>query len=214
MPTEFTLPENVYDHIAEELLSKTWDDVDVLTQQETERLLFPGELRQRKSDGTFKTKPIRIQVPRAPELRKARLQAREWAANEKLDPKLDAAQIRDMENTCILWFAIRNPDGPMHEPMYMDPQELERTWDKTALVQVWRKLDAYTRLTDPSPDDISKEEMLAVVAKIASERHLGPLVVYGSSAQTSCIVGMASLLVTFLDPPSSDGSSERSTPGS
>lgn len=204
MSESFDLPDDVYEHVAEALLSKSWDEVNVLAQEATGRLMFPGQLRKRLANGKFETKDVCLQVPRPQEMRDAKRRSREWAENEKMDPRYDATEIRDLEIMCILWHAIRNTTPP-HEPMYMDPQELEKYWDKSSLVQVWRRVEALTRIIDPAPDSMSDAELLAVVAKMAKDQSMAPLAEYGSGAQASCVISMASMLTMYLASQSSPG---------
>jgi len=209
MTIDFELPDDVHEHVAKQLLGKTWDEIEVL--EHAGYLLFPAELYRRRRDGTFETIAVCLRVPRMPDIRKARLKARTIAANEGLDHKLDAGAVADLETVCILAEAIRNSTAP-HEPMIPDPLELERVWDKTSLVQLWAKLDGLNHVIDPRPHDITEIEMLALLARLAKEQTLAPLAVYGSGAQAYFVTTMAARLLTLLESKSSSEPSDASMP--
>ena len=200
MPDEKTaLPESVPDHVVERLLGKDWTDLEVL--EEAGYLLFPEKIYKRKKDGSFESKDILLRVPREHELRKARVMARQIAQEDGLDLDRDEDLISNIEDTCILTFAIReNIKG--FPPLWPEPKQLEKTYDKASLIHLWAKLDNLTKVVNPAPETISENEILVVVSKIASERSIAPLLVYGSEAQNSCIVTMADLLVNSLEPRS------------
>lgn len=190
-----TLPESVHDHVMERLLGKEWDELEVL--EESGYLLFPEKIYKRTKDGKFEAKDIFLRVPREHELRKARIMARQIALEDGLDLDRDEDLISNIEDTCILTFAIReNIKG--FPPLWPEPKQLEATYDKASLIHLWAKLDNLTQVVNPAPETITEEEILVVVSKIASERSIAPLLVYGSEAQNICIVTMADLLVTSL----------------
>lgn len=195
MPSDFDLPEDLYPHVVQQLMEKSWAELEVL--EHAGYLLFPDEIYRRMRDGTFERKKVRLRLPRTNERRAARVQARAWAEEDKLDPELDKDLIDELETLCLLSVAIRDATPP-HSPFEPDPKVLERTWDKPSLVQVWRKLDALYHVVDPAPDKISEGEMLALMAKLSKERHLGPLAAYGSAAQTTFVVTMADRLLSSL----------------
>lgn len=209
MPKDFKLPEEGESNAARDLLlSRSWEDHQAVEFQDY--ILFPDVLLKRKADGTTEETPVMIRVPRMAELRKCRLTARAFAAEEGLDPRLDKDMCDDIETMHILTVAIRNAK-PEHEQWTMDAADLEKHYDKPCLVQIWQKLDAYTTVVDPRPGDLSPQETLLLIAKLAKERHLGPLAVYGSDVQTTFIVGMANQLLSFLSQQSSLELSEPST---
>ena len=188
---DFALPGNTYAHITKALKENTWgDEVDVL--EHADYLLFPCSIHRRKSDGSFEDVKVRLRVPREPEMRKARLQARTIMEEDGLDWKEDADLFTNIETWCILAMAVRSFTDP-YEPHDPDPRSLERRYDKNSLMAVWAKLDAYSRIIDPRPDDISTPEILGLIVAIAREENTGPLVDYASPAQSSCIVTMAKL---------------------
>lgn len=193
---DFALPANVYDHISRALKTNTWgDEVEVL--EHNEYLLFPCAIHKRKTDGTFEEKKCRLRVPREHEMRKARAQAREIMAEDGLDWKEDPDLFTNVETWCILAQSIRDYTEPF-APFDPDPRSLEKRYDKHSLMALWAKLDAFTRIVDPRPDDLSSAEIIGLIVAIAREENTGPLAVYGSHAQSSCIVTMARLCAISL----------------
>ena len=211
MSEKFHIPDDVHEHVADALLGKSWSEVECL--EFADRLLFPAELQKRKADGSFERLPVMLRVPRAPEIRKARLAARKIAQKEGLDERLDSGAIEDLETFEILAIAIRNTTDP-HEPMFPFEGELEKLWDKSSLVKIWAELDALHHVIDPAPDTIGEAEMLALTAKLAKDQNLGPLVVYASGAQVYYVTTMAARYMNLLASQLSQESSEDSTPES
>lgn len=199
------LPDTIYDHVADRLLKKGWEGLEIL--EHADHLLFPDKLYKRKKDGSFDEKEVMLRVPRDYELRKARVTARQIAVNEGIDEEKDKDLFDNLETVCILSVAIRNNTHPF-EPWEPDPLILERKYDKTCLAQIWAKVETLSTIVDPKPDQISKEEMYALTAALSSERNLLPLHVYGSVAQTIYIITLADLLMNSPEFKSYCGLSE------
>lgn len=204
----FDLPDTVHDHVIDQLIGKSWGDLEVL--EVAGRLMFPDKIYRRKAGGKFDEVPVLIQVPRLPELTKARVEARKIAQEEGLDLKLDRNLFDDWETICILSYALRNPK-PDHERWEPFPKSLAEKYDRETLTQVWAKIENLRHVIDPAPDKITANEMFALISAIAKERNLGPLHVYGAGAQNSCIVFMADQLMSLLESKSSSEQSEPST---
>jgi len=200
------LPSDVPDHVADRLLGKDWGDLEVLEQDG--RLLFPEHLYKRQSGGGFKAIPVLMRVLREPEIRQARLKAREIFEREGMRLPDDRVQFDNLEVICQLSLAMMDPDKPdtQWDPF---PESLEQHYDRESLQQLYTKLEHLCRVVDPSPDQISEGEMIALVAKIVRERDISPLAVYGPGAQNSFILSMADLLVPVLLSKSSSDSSEQ-----
>lgn len=175
------------------ILDKKWDDLQA--EEFAEYLLFPDELLKRKKDGTFERTPIMIRVPREHETRKARMDARAWAAKDGLDPVLDPDLFDNMDTMCTLSIAIRNTTAPFeaYEP---DPKRLERVYDRPCLDAIWAKLGAYRSILDPRPNALNDDETLAVIGVVAKTRNIAPLAALGGESQNSLIVTMAVQYVT------------------
>jgi hypothetical protein len=193
------------------LLGKDWGELEIL--EHAGYLLFPAEIAKRKADGTFEQINIRLKVPREPEKRKARLEAREISKAEGLDPELDKDLIEDLEVICTVCEATRNNTKP-YERWEPYPRALEKSYDRSSIIQLYDKLDAITDAIDPRAKDISEAEMLVLLGAIAKERSILPLLVYGQDAQNSFITTMAALLLNSMAQKSSSDASEPSTPGS
>ena len=189
---DFALPGNLYAHVTEALKANRWgDDVEVL--EHADYLLFPSKIYKRRTDGKFDEIPVRIRVPREHEMRKARKQAREIMEKDGLDWKdADADLFTNIETWCTLSMAVRADTEPF-EPHDPDPRSLEKRYDKNSLMAVWAQLNAFSRLINPQPDEISAPEVLGMIVAIARDGHTGPLAVYDSPAQSSFIVTMAKL---------------------
>lgn len=198
-------------HIAEQLISKSWAELQALEHPVTGHLLFPDQIFRRRADGSCEKKRIMLRVPREPDLRAARRTARAWADKESIDETRDPDMFANMEAMCVLAIAIRNDSEPF-EPWVSSPVELEAQWDRGSLMQVYARLDDLTKLIDPAADDITEQEMLMLVYGIARDRNILPLRAFGSGSQTSFIVSMATMLASFLGSMSSSESSAALTP--
>jgi len=207
----FDLPEETHNHVIDQLISKSWGELEVL--EHAGHMLFPEKIYRRTKSGKFEEVPVLIRVPRLDDLSKARVQARMICKDKGLDHKLDRDLFDDWETVCTLALCIRNTTEP-HEPWEPDPETLAKTYDKASLMQIWAKLDSFTQVVNPAPERISESECWALIAAIAKERNLSPFFVYGQAAQTSCAVFMADLCMTLLASRSSSESSEGSTPES
>lgn len=175
------------------ILEKKWDQFEA--EEYADYLLFPDELVKRKKDGTFERTPVMIRVPREHETRKARVDARAWAAKERIDPALDPDVFDNMDTMCTLSVAIRNVTAP-YEAFEPDPARLERIYDRPCLDAIWAKLGAYRSVLDPRPNALNEEETLAVIGVIAKTRNIGPLAALGGESQNNLIVSMAVQFVT------------------
>ncbi len=208
----FEIPTDVHDHVVDQLLGKSWGDLEVL--EHAGYLLFPDKIFKRNSKGGFDETEILLRIPRQNEIRQARVEARKIAAEEELDPKLDPDLFADLDDLCVLAKSIRTKDGDYHEPVEEDPRKLEKRFDKKSLQQVWAKIEALSAVVDPAPDSISEPEMIALANALLKEGNLSPLLVYGPGAQTSFVATTAALLVSSLESKSSSEQSEPSTPES
>jgi hypothetical protein len=186
--------------IIADVLAKSWDELKAF--EFADRLLFPETLLKLTADGTFESIPICLRIPREFELRKARVDARKWAADEGLDPELDPTLFDDMDTICTLSIAIRNATPP-HEPWEPDPRRLERNYDKPSLEALWAKVDAYRAVIDPRVDELDEGDTLMLIAAIAASKNIVPLAGFGGSAQNSFIVSMAVQLQTLHQSKSS-----------
>lgn len=209
MPVDlsFDLPDT-HAHVAAQLMGRSWKDCEVA--EHAGYLLFPEKIHKRTKGGEFESVDVMLRVPRDSDRRKARRDARAWAAREQMDETADAQLYSNMEVMCTLTYVIRSTTAPF-EPHEPDPEILEAAYDLTSLVQIWAKVDLLSDILDPAPEKISGNEMFAVIAAMASSRDIGPLVAFGSAAQASLIVTMAGQLMNFLGEKYSPELFEHST---
>lgn len=198
-----------------ELARKTWDELEAV--EHGDYMLFPEKLWKRRKDGKFHVTPVMVRVPRKDEMRLARALAHRIAKEDGIDPKIDAVQFDDLENVCVMAYAVRSPTFP-YEFLFAaskddpDPRMLERKFDEGSLVQLWSKLATYKEMLNPRPGSVTREEYLALVAAIAERRDIRPLRVIDGSAQSSFIITTACLLHGLMMRLSSSPSFETSTP--
>jgi len=67
-------PPKEHDHVIEQLLSRTWGELEVLEQDG--RLFFPEKIYKRGAKGEFDGTDVLLTVPREPDLRWARGQGK------------------------------------------------------------------------------------------------------------------------------------------
>lgn len=183
-----------------QLMGKSWAELEIL--EHDGYLLFPDQLMRRQADGSFKARPILLRVPRPHEKRQARVESRARALQAGLDLDRDADLVDDLENMHLLSNAVRNNTSP-YEPLEPDVPTFEKMFDHASLNRTWARLQALHRLLDPRPDEISEGEMLALLSKIAKERSIAPLVVYGLDAQERFVISMVERLKSYMESRSS-----------
>jgi hypothetical protein len=193
------------------LLSKSWDDYEIL--EHAGNLFFPAELKRIQKTGEFEIIKVLLRVPREPDNRKFRIEARKIALEDGLDLKEDADLVDNLEIICTMAWAIRNTTAP-YEPWEPDPKALEKRYDRGSIMQLWGQLDALATAIDPAAKELDDAQMSAVLAAIAKERSIRPLAVLGPDAQSGFIVTMADRLLSYMAQKSSSDASEPSTPGS
>jgi len=150
-------------------------------------------------------------VPRTHEMRACRGRALQMMAKAGLEPDANRDMLDDAEVICQLQIAIRNTSAP-YEPLVGTPEELERTYDRPSLEHAYARLDALRDLIDPRPQDVSADELFAVIAAIAKNRTIAPLAALGSRSRAHCVITMAEMLATSLELSSSPAPSAPSTP--
>lgn len=205
------LAEDDRSHVWQQIAEKKWDDLRVI--ELGDRLLFPDSLYRRDpKTGKFIAEPIVLEVPRGPELRKARVEAYRIAKEDKLDPEKDKLLFEDLEELCKLWFAIRSPTHP-HEQLMFDARALESKYDRPSLEQINGKLAQLRRVLDPKLGSMNADEMTALSAALVARQNLAPLFAFDDATQESYFITMASLHLAYLRVRSSPGPSAPSTVG-
>jgi len=186
----------------EEKNDNLWKSLEA--QEYQGRLLYPGKLARKKKDGTFEYIDIMLRVPREPELRKARVDARKSAIASGLDLDRDKDLVEDLENIHILSYCIRSSrppstsQGPGFEQWVMSPQELEETYDRQSIMSLWQQLNSISESMSPSEDNISESQFIFMLSAMTKERSIHPLAVYGPDAQRSFILTMADRLMNYM----------------
>ena len=197
-----------HEHVLTQLFGKTWGELEVL--ENDGYLLFPEKLYRRSLGGKFEAEDVLIRIPREPEQRKARIDARALALEEGLDLDRDADLVENLETTCLMTLCIRNAnvgkgaDGKeFYEPWILDPRQLEKRYDQSSLTQLFAKIESLALVVDPRPNSIGNMELLTLISAISKERNIAPLHVFGPGVQNSCIVSMADLCLRLLASRSS-----------
>jgi hypothetical protein len=192
------------------LRGKSWEELEAL--EAGDRVLFPDQIRFRDRRGALREIDIAVRVLRAPERRKARVEARKRAVAEGLDLDRDADQCDVLDRLHQLAFAIREAKPP-HE-QHATPEMLEGHYDLSSLDELWERYQVYEERQDPRLDITDEATMWAAIGAVAKAGNPLPLAGLASRFQQSCIVFMAraSLLSptfkSFLD--SIDSSTPRS----
>jgi hypothetical protein len=196
------------EHVFEQLASKRWDDLGVLEYDG--RILFPEKIWKRNpKTGKFVGTPCLIAVPRGPDLRKARVEAYALAEREKLDPKRDRDQIKDLEDLCIIWCSIRDPnvvEGEFPPPLEVDAIALEKRFDRPSLDQVYFRIDKLRRALDPRVSYLTAGELSALTAAMVARQDLAPLAACDGATQHSLLLTLAAVHQALVRVSSSAGS--------
>lgn len=195
MQKKYILPEDKK-HL-ETFINKSWDDLKVIEHDEIERLLVPGVIRKRKLDGTFEMIDIKIRPLREHELRQCRIMARDIASKDGIDEKKDVRLFENIEEICKLTFAIRENDHP-YISYEDDPRKFEKKFDKHTIRDLSSQLDAATDLLNPRMDEITENELLLIIAKVAAEEDIRPFLALEPGTAQRLLIFMASLLAPSL----------------
>lgn len=175
------------------------------------QLLFPDVLQRARADGSFTDLPVRYAIQGFEDLRLVRAQAKQIAADDGIDPEADQLVFDNLEQTCLLWRALREANAP-YEPLALDPRDLERRLPEATLAQAKGQYEHWRRKVDPLPDDIDENGMVLLAAMITEKRDIRPLLGYGGRSQEKFILFMATRLLQSLAQQSSQQPSEPSTP--
>jgi hypothetical protein len=175
------------------LAAKGWDELEAVEHEE--RLLFPDVIHKARKGGKFDEVAVLLRVPRKDERRKARLEARKWAAEVGVDPKEDPGLFDDMDTVCILARSVREPKPPYDQ--HRTARNLEREYDARSLTRLWARLSAMEDAIDPRIDELLTDERVfwGAVMAVAQHRDIGPLADIVGDEQNSFVVRMAVLLV-------------------
>lgn len=173
-----------------ELGNRTWTELE-LVEDEQGRILFKDQIRQRGKDG-WKAVPVRVRVPRTPDLLKARRDARALVTAEKLDEVKDKDLFLGIEQACIVAVCLRTAEAPHGQ--FLDAQDLLADFDESGVVDVLARINHYKELVNPRPPvDLTEEQVFDLVLALRRHGNLGPLVDIAGDAQPSFIMRMAEL---------------------
>lgn len=179
--------------LVQEILKRSWAELEVLEFQG--HLLFPFQIT-RFTAKKREMIDVMLQVPREPISRKARIQARAWAAKVGLDPLVDPDLFDNMDTMCLLSMCIRNKTEP-HEPWEPDPAVLEEKYDRPSLDAAWSTIEALRVVIDPRENVIDEDTFAMLIATIAKKGSIDPLAVLGSDGLSSFIVRTVKLLQSY-----------------
>lgn len=175
-----------------ELGNRSWNDLELI-EDDQGRLLFKDQIRLRTKEG-WKAVPVRVRVPRALDMAKARRDARQLMAEEKLDETRDKALFEELEQACVSAVCIRDPAtlGQL-----ADARELLSQYDDASLIDVRSRINLYKELVDPREfAELTDTRVFELVMAIQRHGHLGPLVDIAGDAQPSFIMRMVGLAWT------------------
>lgn len=193
----------------DELGGKTWEQLEVL-RHESDRLMFPGEIRRRDEKGGLVVKKVRVCVPVPEDHVRARVEAIAWFSTQKgMDRARDADLFGEMEQLVLLARAIRSGDAPY--PQLMDHTELAR-WDEASIQDIQERINIFKLLVDPREGELDDEQFWRSLLAVGRGATIGPLVDMSGPVQLTFLLRMARLALTCPEAQSWLRSSETSTP--
>jgi hypothetical protein len=164
-------------------------------------LYLPTSIKQRNAAGGVTVACDALLVtPTTTQRYRARSQARVMGKKFDLDPALDREQIDEMENYCLLAYCIR--DKQTRTQLEESAESLMKRFHDASLKEVWARLNHWCDLTDPRYGELSNEQLWQVIAAVASEGNLTPLVSMPGFEQATSIVFMARAACTSPSAPS------------
>jgi hypothetical protein len=178
------------------------DNWETLGVEEHDGVLhLPAALKRRNKSGGIDEVPVMLRNVTNPYKFKARVQARTMATTLwSLDLDRDRDQVEQLENYCLLAYAIRDPKT--FDQHVMTAELLLQRYDTQALAEIWGRYNVWVEMLDPRFGELDAEQLWQVIARIAREKTPAPLVSMPSREQFSCIVSMASAACTSPNRPS------------
>jgi hypothetical protein len=190
-----------------QLTLDNWEEIGV--QESPDHILhLPATIKRRNAKGGVVEEPVLLRNVSNPQRFKARTAARAWALELELDLDRDRALVDELENYCILAYAIRDREFIQHFP---DAKELFKTYGVQALGELWGAYDAWVRMLHPSFGTWDGEKLWKVIAKVRAGATLAPLAVLPGIEQASCVLFMAREAALSPNAPSWLASSAIST---
>lgn len=190
------------------LVLDNWDAIGV--EEHDGVLHMPAAIKRRDKTGAIAEVPVRLRNITNRHRVTARTESRAWAKRLELDLDRDADLVEQLENYCILAFAVRDPETfDQHVP---SGEHLWRLYEPGSLDELWGVYDAWVRMLHPSFATFDAEQMWRVIARIKAEANLAPLAAMPGIAQASCMLLMAAEACSSPNAPSWLRSSAISTP--
>jgi len=192
-----------------ELGNRKWDELEIV--ESDGYLLFPDEVRQRKTDG-WAAKKVRVRVPRAWDHGKARVETRA-ILKEKMpgfDFEKDSDLFEEIEQIAILSKALRTFEAPHSQ--FDTIEALAAEYDQSSLQDVLGRMHAYRLLLDPREPKLTGDAFFKKLFAVVEARHTGPLADIVGVEQFNFILTTASLAASSPKAQSWLRSQETSTP--
>lgn len=165
-----------------------WDALGVTEADGT--LHVPAAIKRRNKKGGIDEVPVALRNPTNAQKFRARLQARAYALELKMDLDRDARIVDDIENYAILTYAIREPKAP-HDQHVKTIDDLLRLYDTQSLTELWGRYNIWIEMLDPRFGSMDAEDLWKVIARVATEKTPAPLACMPTHVQFTCIVCMA-----------------------
>lgn len=164
---------------------------------------LPTVIRVRQASGALLEEPCVLIEVDEPRRYKARVRAREWALDQKLDLDRDKDLVDQLENFELLAYAIREPTKPYSAQVCADGKELFQKYKKGPLGEIWGIFEHWNDLMNPRFGEMNRDELWAVISRIHKEETLRPLMLIAGIEQASCILLSAKAALTSPMAPSS-----------
>jgi hypothetical protein len=174
----------------QELGGRTWAELEIIPGEDG-HMLVRDQIRERDpASGAWRAIPVRVRIPRAMDLIRARADARAWFATFKdLDADRDAETFEEMEQLCLLALAIRTAQPPHAQLVECD--ELATRYEEASLRDLLGRLRTYRDMLDPRVSVKDENDFWHLIASVARVGHLGPLTDIAGHEQPSCVIFMA-----------------------
>lgn len=169
-----------------QLTIDNWEEIGIT--EKDGQLYLPATIRRRDVSGKLREEPVFLRMVSNQHRIKARTQSRAWALESGLDLDRDRDLIGDLENYCLLAFAICDKDKVQH---FLDAKQLWQAYDTQALGDLWGAYDAWVRMLHPSFGTWDAEALWRVIAKVRAGRTIAPLAAMPGIEQASCLLFMA-----------------------
>jgi len=166
------------------LRGKTWEELEAI--EHAERVMFPDSIRFRDRSGAVREIPVMVRVLRADERRKARVEARKYAADNGLDADRDQDLCVAIDRLHQLARAIRDAKAPhdQHATVGM----LESGYDTSSLDELWERYEVYADRQDPRMEITDEAQFWAALGVVAKVGNVLPLAGLVPHSQFNCIV--------------------------